>query len=165
MVARASACSAGFSRRILACSSTGRNRSIPADTMLSVALPQNRTMTQPLSWFEIPALDFARARSFYEKLFALELQEHTAGPNIMAVFPYDRERTSGGCVMKGPALVPTNDGVIIYLNAGESLDNALSRVQPSGGEIVFPKTQVPGIGFFAHIKDTEGNRVGLFAVK
>jgi predicted enzyme related to lactoylglutathione lyase len=138
---------------------------MPADTMLSVALPQNRAMTQPLSWFEIPALDFARARSFYEKLFGVELQEHVAGPNIMAVFPYDRERTSGGCVMKGPALVPTNDGVIIYLNAGESLDNALNRVQPSGGEVVFPKTQVPGIGFFAHIKDTEGNRVGLFAVK
>jgi len=122
-------------------------------------------MTQPLSWFEIPALDFARARSFYEKLFSLELMEHTAGPNIMGVFPYDREKASGGCVMKGPALVPTNDGVIVYLNAGESLDDALNRVQPSGGEVVFPKTPVPGIGFFAHIKDTEGNRVGLFAVK
>jgi len=133
--------------------------------MLSVALLHNRTMTQPLSWFEIPALDFARARSFYEKLFGVTLQEHTAGPNIMAVFPYDGERTSGGCVMQGPALVPTNDGVIIYLNAGESLDDALNRVQPSGGEVVFPKTPVPGIGVFAHIKDTEGNRVGLFAVK
>jgi predicted enzyme related to lactoylglutathione lyase len=60
--------------------------------MLSVALPQNRAMPQPLSWFEIPALDFARARSFYEKLFGVELQEHIAGPNIMAVFPYDRTR-------------------------------------------------------------------------
>lgn len=122
-------------------------------------------MTQPLSWFEIPALDLARARSFYEKLFGIEMMEHAAGPNIMAVFPYDREKTSGGCVMKGPALVPTNDGVIVYLNAGESLDEALKRVAPLGGEIVFPRTEVPGIGFFAHIKDTEGNRVALFAVK
>jgi len=122
-------------------------------------------MTQPLSWFEIPALDFARARSFYEKLFGVELMEHTAGPNIMGVFPYDREKATGGCVMKGPALVPTNDGVIIYLNAGDSLDDVLSRIEPLGGEVAFPKTPVPGIGFFAHIKDTEGNRVGLFAVK
>jgi predicted enzyme related to lactoylglutathione lyase len=133
--------------------------------MLSVAPLHNRSMTQPLSWFEIPALDFARARSFYEKLFAVELIEHVAGPNIMAAFPYDCERTSGGCVMKGPAMVPTNDGVIIYLNAGESLDEHLNRVQPLGGEVVFPKTEVPGIGVFAHIRDTEGNRVGLFAVK
>jgi predicted enzyme related to lactoylglutathione lyase len=133
--------------------------------MLSGALPHNRTMTQPLSWFEIPALDFARARSFYEKLFAVELKEHIAGPNIMGVFPYDESRASGGAVMKGPFLTPANDGVIIYLNAGESLDTVLNRVQPCGGEIVFPKTQVPGIGFFAHMKDTEGNRVGLFAVK
>jgi predicted enzyme related to lactoylglutathione lyase len=122
-------------------------------------------MTQPLSWFEIPALDFARARSFYEKLFGVSLTEGIAGPNIMGVFPYDRDKASGGCIMKGPFLTPTNDGVIVYLNAGESLDEALNRVPASGGEVVFPKTPVPGIGFFAHIKDTEGNRVGLFAVK
>jgi predicted enzyme related to lactoylglutathione lyase len=122
-------------------------------------------MTQPLSWFEIPALDFARARSFYEKLFAVDLIEHTAGPNIMGVFPYDQEKASGGCIMKGPFLTPSFDGVIVYLNAGESLDDILNRVDPSGGEVVFPKTPVPNIGFFAHIKDTEGNRVGLFAVK
>jgi predicted enzyme related to lactoylglutathione lyase len=122
-------------------------------------------MTQPLSWFEIPALDFARARSFYEKLFAVELKEHIAGPNIMGVFPYDEQKASGGCVMKGPALVPTNDGVIIYLNAGDSLDEVLHRVPTAGGEVVFAKTPVPNIGVFAHIKDTEGNRVGLFAVK
>jgi predicted enzyme related to lactoylglutathione lyase len=122
-------------------------------------------MTQPLSWFEIPALDFARARSFYEKLFGVELTEHAAGPNLMGIFPHDREKSTGGCVMKGPGMTPTNDGVIIYLNAGESLDVILDRVQPCGGKVVFPKTPVPGIGVFAHMTDTEGNRVGLFAVK
>src|SRR3984957_13827918 len=111
---------------------------MPAATMLSAALPQNRTMTQPLSWFEIPALDFARARSFYEKLLGVELTEGVAGPNVMGVFPYDREKASGGCVMKGPALVPTNDGVIIYLNASDSLDEALNRIKHLGGEVVFP---------------------------
>ncbi len=133
--------------------------------MLSVALPHDRRMTQPLSWFEIPALDFARARSFYEKLFGVELKEHVAGPNIMGVFPYDEAKASGGCVMKGPFLTPTFEGVIIYLNAGDSLDEVLNRVKPLGGEVVFPKTEVPGIGHFAHMTDSEGNRVGLFAVK
>jgi predicted enzyme related to lactoylglutathione lyase len=133
--------------------------------MLSAALPHDRPMTQPLSWFEIPALDFARARSFYEKLFGVELKEDAAGPNIMGVFPYDEAKASGGCVMKGPFLKPTIEGVIIYLNAGDSLDAVLDRVKPLGGEIVFPKTEVPGIGHFAHMTDTEGNRVGLFAVK
>lgn len=133
--------------------------------MLSGALPHHPGMTQPLSWFEIPALDFARARSFYEKLFGVELTEGAAGPNIMGVFPYNREKASGGCVMKGPFLTPSFDGVIVYLNAGDCLDEALDKIQPLGGEVVFPKTAVPGIGFFAHIKDTEGNRVGLFAVK
>jgi hypothetical protein len=122
-------------------------------------------MTKPLGWFEIPALDFSRARSFYESLLDVQLRDHVAGPNLMGVFPYDAEKASGGCVMKGPGMVPTNDGVIVYLNAGDELGPVLSRVSPLGGEVVFPRTPVPGIGFFAHIKDTEGNRVGLFAVK
>src|SRR5258708_36950116 len=103
--------------------------------MLSAALTHNRPMTQPLSWFEIPALDFARARSFYEKLFGITLNVGNAGPNTMGVFPYDREKASGGCVMQGPALVPTQDGVIIYLNAGGSLDDVLNRVGPSVGTV------------------------------
>ena len=41
----------------------------------------------------------------------------------------------------------------------------ISVIAPAGGEVVFPKTTVPNIGVFAHIKDTEGNRIGVFAVK
>jgi predicted enzyme related to lactoylglutathione lyase len=136
-----------------------------ADITLSGGLPQTLSMTQPLSWFEIPAVDFDRARSFYEQLFGVTMKVGAAGPNTMGVFPYDEEKASGGCVMAGPKLTPTDDGVIIYLNAGEALDPVLQRVPTLGGQVVFPKTEVPGHGYFAHMKDSEGNRVGLFAVK
>jgi predicted enzyme related to lactoylglutathione lyase len=39
-------------------------------------------------------------------------------------------------------------------------------VQGAGGEIALPKTALPpGLGFFAHIIDSEGNRVGLHALQ
>ncbi len=59
---------------------------------------------------------------------------------------------------------PAADGTLVYLNAKPSLDAVLARVEAAGGRITTPKVQLPGdTGCFAHITDTEGNRVGLHA--
>jgi predicted enzyme related to lactoylglutathione lyase len=53
---------------------------------------------------------------------------------------------------------------MVYLNAEPSIDAALERVRKAGGEIVLPKTALPpGLGFFAHVLDSEGNRIGFHA--
>jgi predicted enzyme related to lactoylglutathione lyase len=40
----------------------------------------------------------------------------------------------------------------------------LARVESLGGRITTPKVTLPGdMGVFAHVVDTEGNRVGLHA--
>jgi uncharacterized protein len=80
----------------------------------------------------------------------------------MAVFPFDRGASTGGCVMQASGYKPSRDGVAIYLDAGASLDAALDRVIAAGGSIAQPKKALPPcMGTFAHIVDTEGNRVGL----
>jgi len=44
-------------------------------------------------------------------------------------------------------------------------DTVLARVASLGGKLLTPKTALPpGMGFFAHIEDSEGNRVGLHAL-
>src|ERR1700757_2306393 len=41
----------------------------------------------------------------------------------------------------------------------------LPRVPKAGGEVLLPRTALPdGMGYFAQIRDTEGNRVGLHAM-
>ncbi len=123
-------------------------------------------MTKPISWFEIPATDLDRARTFYQTIFDVTLTPHDMGPNRLAAFPYDRERHTGGCVMSGPGMEPSGLGTIIYLNASPSLDAVLDRVVPAGGGIALPRTALPpGMGFFAQIVDTEGNRVGVHALQ
>jgi predicted enzyme related to lactoylglutathione lyase len=120
------------------------------------------SMDKLISWFEIPALDLNRARAFYEQILGIALREEQFGPNRLAVFPYNRELHTGGCVIKGDGYNPSQDGAVLYLNAGDSLDSVLARVAPAGGRIATPKTALPpGMGAFAHIVDTEGNRVGL----
>ena len=55
-------------------------------------------------------------------------------------------------------------GALIYLDASPSLDAALARAVASGGKIALPRQALPpGMGFFAHITDLDGNRVGLHA--
>ena len=54
----------------------------------------------------------------------------------------------------------------MYLNAEPSLDAALERAVAAGGKVAMPRVDLPdGMGCFAHLLDTEGNRIGLHAMK
>lgn len=113
-------------------------------------------------WFEIPAVDFERAVRFYENVFETKLKREEGGES--AVFAYEQPAMSGS-VTRAPHLVPSQSGAVIYLNADPALDAMLERVQRAGGRVMVPRTELPaGMGAFAHIEDTEGNRVGLHAV-
>ena len=84
-----------------------------------------------------------------------------------AVFAYDQGADgTGGALMCGPtAPPPGTGGTLIYLDASPSLDAALARVTKAGGRIAAPRQALPsGMGFFAHITDLDGNRVGLHAL-
>jgi predicted enzyme related to lactoylglutathione lyase len=119
-------------------------------------------MDKIISWFEIPALDLNRASAFYEQILAVTLNRGDMGPQSLAVFPYNRDHATGGTLITGPGFKPSAEGAVVYLNAGPSLDAVLARVAPAGGSIALPRTELPpGMGAYAHVLDTEGNKVGL----
>lgn len=124
------------------------------------------TLAHAVHWFEIPVTDLDRAQSFYEAVLGQRLRREAMGPQTtLAVFPYD-DGAAGGCLMAGTtAPQPSAQGAMVYLNAEPSLDAALARVEAAGGRIATPKVVLPGdMGAFAHVLDTEGNRVGLHAL-
>jgi predicted enzyme related to lactoylglutathione lyase len=117
-----------------------------------------------ITWFEIPAADLGRAKRFYETVLGVELKNEQMGPQKMALFPYETPGI-GGCITAGDGNQPSGQGSLVYLQAGSSLNAALGRVERAGGRISLGQTELPdGMGFFAHILDTEGNRVGLHAL-
>ena len=120
-----------------------------------------QTVTSTITWFEIPAADFARAVRFYETIFASPLQHEASWPNL-AIFPHQRPGVSGA-VATGEGHRPSGDGVVIYLNCDGRFDQVLNRVEKAGGSIVEPKNHIPSVGWVAQIRDSEGNRVGLHA--
>ena len=116
-----------------------------------------------VNWFEIPVADPARAKGFYEHLLGVPLDWQSMAGQTLAVLPCD-EGAVGGCLVAGDGIEPSTQGTLVYLNARPSLDAVLARVEPAGGRITTPKVQLPGdMGVFAHVTDTEGNRIGLHA--
>ena len=115
------------------------------------------------AWFEIPATDFDRAARFYERILGVTLRREAIGPMTLGVFPH-QEPNASGCIMAGPGVAPNKEGTIVYLNADGVLDEALAAAWEAGGAVLTPVTDLPeGLGRFAHLRDTEGNRVGLHA--
>ncbi|MFN7351823.1 MAG: VOC family protein [Burkholderiales bacterium] len=116
-----------------------------------------------IHWFEIPTSNYQRAISFYEQLLSVALKPETMQGVEMAVFPYAEQGVSGALV-HSQQYQPSAQGTVAYLNANPSLDAVLAKVESLGGKVTWPKTALPeGMGFFAHILDPEGNRIGLHA--
>lgn len=119
--------------------------------------------TNALNWFEIPVIDMARAKHFYQVVFSIHLTDMEMGEIMMASFPGtpDGGKVSGALV-KSSMHQPAMNGVVIYLNGNPDLSDALSKVEEMGGRVLVPKTQItPEIGYMAFFADTEGNKVGL----
>jgi predicted enzyme related to lactoylglutathione lyase len=43
----------------------------------------------------------------------------------------------------------------------DNIDSVTEAAVKHGGTVTSPKSEIPGVGFFVGIRDTEGNRVGL----
>jgi uncharacterized protein len=121
--------------------------------------------TDAINWFEIPVRDLDRAQRFYESVLDRKLKREVMGEEHLAIFPAAEGRTQG-CINIGPhPVAPSGSGTRVYLDASPSIDAALSRVADAGGKVVTRKTALPGgMGYWAHIADTEGNVVGLHAL-
>lgn len=127
-------------------------------------MSQTSSRSDVAVWFEIPAADLGRAVRFYEVVLERPLKVENFGGTDIAVFPHE-PGTPSGCIMHGEGFMPGKLGTLLYLNAGASLDSALERAFDAGGSVALPRTALPeGMGFFAHIVDTEGNKVGLHAM-
>lgn len=124
-------------------------------------------MKNAISWFEIPTTQLDQAQVFYESVLECVMRREAMGASQGAVFPYDKQSGGvGGALMMGPtAAAPAAGGTLIYLDASPSLDATLVRVVNAGGQVALPRQALPpGMGYFAHITDLDGNRVGLHAL-
>jgi len=120
-------------------------------------------MANAINWFEIPATDIDRARTFYGKVFSDEIQVTEMGGIKMAFLPGDYMNGElTGALCQGEGYEPTEKGSLLYLNGGEDLNERLSLAEKAGAKVLLPKTKISDeIGFMAIFLDSEGNRVAF----
>jgi predicted enzyme related to lactoylglutathione lyase len=120
--------------------------------------------------FEIPANDLQKIRKFYSDLFGWKIEKmDTSGADasmeyyVIATVPLDekgnpiRPGVFGGLYKKQmPEQEPVN-----YISV-ESVDEYSKKVAALGGQIVVPKMEIKGMGWFALALDPEGNQFGIF---
>jgi predicted enzyme related to lactoylglutathione lyase len=123
-------------------------------------------MANAINWFEIPAKNFERAKTFYEKVLGVGITVMPHPTLKYGIFPADMQSGQvGGGLAEGEGFEPSAKGTLVYLNGGEDLQTPLSRVEAAGGKVVLPKTSIGGNGFMAHFIDSEGNKIALHSMK
>lgn len=128
--------------------------------------PTSSVNAHAISWFEIGVRNLNRAEAFYEAVLGRKmLRREPMGPSEGSIFSYAGEGV-GGALMCGPSAPQAGaGGTLIYLDVSPSIDAALARVSQAGGTVALPKQALPpGMGFFAHVTDPDGNRLGLHAL-
>jgi hypothetical protein len=113
--------------------------------------------------FEIHAADPNRAVKFYESLFGWTFQKWE-GPMeywLVTTGPNDQPGINGGLVQRQGEI--DGQAVIAYVCTVdvENLDASVQAAVDNGGQIALPKMPIPGMGWLAYCKDTEGNSFGM----
>ncbi|WP_404812313.1 VOC family protein [Capnocytophaga canimorsus] len=118
-------------------------------------------MKNLISIVEIPMTDFSRAVTFYKALLNIDIEEIDMDETQMGVFLSENEGVNVSLI-KDENVQPSINGTMVYFNAETDLQPILDKVEPNGGKIIVPKTEIsPEMGFFALFSDTEGNKIGL----
>lgn len=121
-------------------------------------------MISSIQNFQIPVLDFERAHKFYNALMGYDLQVMESPDFKLGIFQFDEQKGVGGCIIRSKDLKPSKTGTLVYLHAGQDLQPYLDRIKKAGGGVFAEKAPLgPGMGYYAIIDDTEGNRVGLYS--
>ena len=110
--------------------------------------------------FEIHADDPDRAIQFYN-LFGWEFIKWEGPYWLVKTGPDSQPGINGGMHPRRGSV--DGQGVIAYVCTvdTDSVDDAVKKAQTMGGPNVVPKMAIPGVGWLAYCKDTEGNIFGL----
>lgn len=119
-------------------------------------LPELINRKNVVSWFEIPVLNTERAVKFYSNVFRVKIREE----NGMFFFPMTKFADgASGSLVKVENNKPTKTGTLIYFYT-DNLDKSIKLVLSNGGKLLKVE-DIGKYGKYAHVLDTEGNRIGI----
>lgn len=113
--------------------------------------------------FEIHADDPARARKFYQSVFGWSVQQWGDTPYWLVDTGQDGPGINGG-LLRRRGSAPSADNPVsafVITMSVTDLDATVGAVDAAGGSVAVRKHAMPGLGWLAYCKDSEGNVFGL----
>lgn len=110
-------------------------------------------------WFDIPVSDLDRAANFYAAVLDIKVHREQFGDFDFCIL--DHENGNGGCLIPKADEIASNSGILLYLNVDGRIQDAVSKVESQGGEVVQPVHGIGPHGFRSIVLDSEGNRIAL----
>lgn len=123
----------------------------------------------PVVHFEIPVENRDRAAEFYTRAFGWQASKMgqemgnyvvvtTTEVDPKTFRPVTPGAINGGLYTKQPDHPAQYPSVVI---AVEDITRSMENVKSAGGEVMGEPDDIPGVGRYVSIKDSEGNRVAL----
>lgn len=134
-----------------------------------------------INWIQIPATSLHRAVEFYKETFDFTFEFEELNGIHHALFSKGEygDRPLNGAIIELKEGQTIGIGPILFFDATGKFDEILSRIEENGGMVIQEKTLIkkkigpdknliPNThiddqpGYYAHWKDSEGNRMGLY---
>ena len=109
-----------------------------------------------ITHIEFPADDVERAKRFYSAVAGWSFGESGGFPGYWTF--RTGPQSGGGLGKRGEAVGPV---IRVYVSV-DSLEEAVAAAEANGGSMVTPPNDIPGMGRWAAVRDSEGNEIGLF---
>src|SRR5204863_6310316 len=113
--------------------------------------------------FEIHAENPERAIQFYRGLFGWEFTKWNGPVDywVIKTGAAPQPGIDGGLIRRQGTIDGT--AVIAYVCTVDvpALDAAVTKAAELGGTVALPKMAIPGVGWLAYMKDTDGNIFGM----
>ena len=114
-------------------------------------------MNRPVH-FEIPADNPQVIMKFFTEIFGWKFQEFPGADYWLATTGDEKAPGINGAVMKrNHPQQPTTNSIAV-----QNMEATFDKISKLGGQMVVPKTVIPGMGWYGFFKDPDGNIHGLF---
>jgi hypothetical protein len=113
--------------------------------------------SHPIVHLEVSAKDPAAAAKFYSEMFGWKIEVDPQFNYHM----FSAEGGPGGGFVEADGKNYKAGDIVPYIDT-EDIAATLKKIETLGGRTLTPKTEIPGMGWYAIFADPTGNHVGLF---
>ena len=108
--------------------------------------------------FEMQADQPERAADFFKNVFGWKIEKWNGPEEYWLVRTGDdKEPGINGAIMRRAEQFSSTCNTIGI----PSIDEYIKKITANGGMVITPKSTIPGVGYYAYCKDTEGNTFGI----